>query len=218
MRVAILIDGDNVSPAHAEVIAALARTEGKIDLHRVYTDATRPSGWHDARGARVIHAGTGKNAADLLLAIDAMDHCLPGAFDTLVLASSDGDFAHLAIRLRERGLTVIGAGESKAPKGFRDSCTRFVALDQKVPKSAPATCATPFDHNIRSVIAEHSRNGAGIRLTELAPRMHTRYGIRISTFPERSWRAYLTARADLFDLDPRGPDAHVRFRPEGFTV
>lgn len=217
VRVAILIDGDNVSPAYAEAIATRARAEGRIDLHRVYADATRPSGWHDARGARMIHAGSGKNAADLLLTIDAMDHCQPGAFGTVVLVSSDGDFAHLASRLRERGVTVIGAGEAKAPQGFRDACSQFVALD--LPARGPGTsgCATALDHNIRTVIAEHSRNGAGMRLADLAPRMHARFGTRISTYPERTWRAYLAARTDLYDLDPRGPDAHVRFRPAGFA-
>lgn len=215
VRVAILVDGDNLSPAYAEPIAALGRAEGRIDLHRVYTDATRPSGWHEARGARMVHAGRGKNAADLLLAIDAMEHCTPGAFDALVLASSDGDFAHLATRIRERGLTVIGAGERKAPPGFRDSCTRFVTLDRS--PRLPAQRPTPLDRNIRSVIAEHSRNGAGMRLAELAPRMHARFGTRISTYPERTWRAYFAARNDLFDLDPRGPDAHVRFRADAFA-
>jgi hypothetical protein len=47
--------------------------------------------------------------------------------------------------------------------------------------------------------------------------MHVQHGIRISTFPEKTWRSYLQARPALFDLDPRGPEAMVRFRPEGFA-
>lgn len=216
MRVAIFIDGDNVSPAHADRIAALGQEAGDIGLCRVYTDASRPGGWHASHATRLIHAGTGKNAADLLLAIDAMDHCQPGAYDLTLIASSDGDFFHLATRLRERGLRVIGVGEPKAPKAFREACSRFVILNAET-KSTSARISA-LDRNIYSVIVEHSRKGAGMRLVDLAPKIHSRFGIRISTLPERTWRAYLGARPTLYALDPRGPDAHVRYRPEGFAA
>ena len=48
-----------------------------------------------------MHAGTGKNASDLLLALDAVELALRGDVDHFVIASSDGDFSHLALRLRE---------------------------------------------------------------------------------------------------------------------
>ena len=51
-RVAILIDGDNISPVHAPRILALARVSGRIDVHRAYTDATNGSGWGDVPGVR----------------------------------------------------------------------------------------------------------------------------------------------------------------------
>ncbi len=127
--------------------------------------------------------------------------------------------AHIATRLREYGATVIGIGEAKAPSAFRACCTDFVEIGttnsvRLVPK--PATNITDMDLNIRLMIAAHSAKGAGMRIAELAPKMHCQHGIRISTYLERTWRAYLVSRPLLYELDPRGPEAMVRFRPEGF--
>lgn len=168
----------------------------------------------------MIHAGTGKNAADLLLAIDAVEVALSGRAEAFVIASSDGDFSHLAHRLRAFGAEVTGVGEAKAPRGFRAACTEFVELGagaaiQLVPKSDG--CPTDLDQKIRAMIATHSKNGAGIKIADLSPKMHAMHGTRISTFPEKSWRAYLSARPLLYELDPRGPEAKVRFRSQGFV-
>jgi hypothetical protein len=85
-----------------------------------------------------------------------------------------------------------------------------------VPKTS--TVITDLDRNIRAMIAQHSKLGAGMRIAELAPKMHLSHGIKISALPEKTWRAYLTARPKLFDVDPRGPEAMVRFRPDGFAA
>ncbi|MGC9369026.1 MAG: NYN domain-containing protein [Paracoccaceae bacterium] len=218
--VSVLVDGDNISGKHAGKILAVAARHGEPTVARVYTDAQRPSDWHGAVGYRMLHAGTGKNAADLLLALDAMEMVLSKNVLCFVIASSDGDFTHLATRLRELGAKVIGIGEEKAPPAFRACCTSFVEIGQKQAKRPVAKSAagvTELDQKIRSTIAAHSKKGAGMRIAELAPKMHSQHGVRISTFPERSWRAYLVARPALYDLDPRGPEAMVRFRPEGFV-
>ncbi|MEZ5723187.1 MAG: NYN domain-containing protein [Paracoccaceae bacterium] len=79
-------------------------------------------------GIRFVHAGTGKNAADLLLSIDAVELALREGYEMFVIASSDGDFSHLAIRLRETGHLVVGCGVATAPARFRTACSRFVEL------------------------------------------------------------------------------------------
>ena len=219
--VAVLVDGDNISSKHGAAILSIAATHGDPIVARVYLDAQRGSDWHSATGFRLIHAGTGKNAADLLMAIDAMDLCHAKAATRFVIASSDGDFSHLAVRLRELGIKVIGVGEAKAPRMFRASCSSFVELGAKptvklVPK-LPAGI-TDLDLKIRSMIAQHSQQGAGMLMTALAPKMHVQHGVKISALPEKTWRKYLAARPALFDLDPRGADAMVRFRPAGFAA
>jgi len=57
-----------------------------------------------------------------------------------------------------------------------------------------------------------------MRIMDLARNMHIQHGVKISTYPEKTWRAYLAARPDLYELDPRGPEAMVRFLPQGFAA
>jgi hypothetical protein len=219
-RIAVLVDGDNVPGTHAPEIQRIAQAQGVPQVMRVYLDAQRPTAWHDAPGFRLIHAGQGKNASDLLMAIDAMELALSDRADRFVIVSSDGDFTHLAQRLREFGLAVIGLGDHKAPRHLRAACTTFtqLALPDRIAPAPPATPtpppATELDKRIRQVITTHGQKGMGLRMALLAPLMQRMHDFRISTQPERTWRAYLLARPHLFDLGPKGPDAMVRLRTD----
>lgn len=212
-RTAVFVDGDNISPSRANEILEVAQAYGQLTLARVYCDGRRPSGWSQTPGYRMIHAGAGKNSADLLLAIDATEAALSHGFESVIIASSDGDFQHLAIRLRERGHFVLGLGEQKAPDRFRAACSAFTRL------SDPTTpdCPTEVDQQIHAVIATHGVPGQGLPISALGPKMHAMHEVRISTLPEKSWREYLDKRPALYDLDPKGPEANVRCRPEGFA-
>ena len=217
--VAVLVDGENISAKHAEKIRTIAAGQGVLTILRVYGDAQRPSEWHSAAGYNVVHSGTGKNAADILLAIEAMELLLSRDIRRFVIVSSDRDFTHVATRLREHGAKVVGVGETKAPDTFRATCTNFVEVGQpEVARVMPCTegDVSDLDVKIRGMIAQHSKHGAGMRISDLAPKMHRQYGVRISSLPEGRWRAYLAARPTLYDLDPRGPDAMVRFLAESF--
>lgn len=226
-RVALLVDGDNISAQHADTILANARALGQPDILRCYLNAQKCSSWLSRPEFRAIHSGTGKNSSDLLLAIDAMELALGGTSGSFVIASSDSDFSHLAHRLRERGLQVHGMGEAKTPPAFRAACSGFTQLGQSAAQPVLAVAASRpepvsqaplnLDVAIRQVIAAHSKQGKGMKLSELAPKMHQSHGIQISKQKEKTWRAYFLARPHLFDIDPRGAESHVRFRPEGFS-
>lgn len=127
-RVAIMVDGDNVSPAHAAWILQQGERLGQIVLARAYGDMTRDTGWHNAPAFHAVHSGTGKNTTDILIAIDAVEFALTDVFDVIVLASSVADFIHLAQRLHGFGIEVIGLGDAKAPASFRSACTVFTQL------------------------------------------------------------------------------------------
>jgi len=213
-RMAVLVDGDNISARHAPRLHRIAEAQGTPDVWRVYMDTSCRKDWHEVHGVRLVHAGCGKNGADILLSVEAMEMALQDGIGSFVIASSDGDFAPLALRLRERGLRVIGAGEAKTPEAFRAACTRF----EEIGPQASQPPVTDLDRKIRTMIATHSKNGEGMQLNKLAPKMHASHGVRISTLPDGSWRAYLSRRCALYDLDPRGPEARVRFRPDGFRV
>lgn len=219
-RAALLVDGDNVSAAYQDEIHKIGTQFGRLDIVRVFLNAQINSLWHDATAYRLVHTGTGKNATDLMLAIDAMEFALRGNIEVMVIASSDGDFVHLHHRLREYGLTTVGIGEAKAPGSIRGACSEFIELSS-APNRKQVTPANgagkDLDCKIRKIIAANSVNGAGMRLTILGAKMHRQYSIKISEHKERTWRGYLSARPNLYDLDPAGPDAHVRFKPEGFA-
>jgi hypothetical protein len=217
--VAAFIDGENVSPDHAGAILRALQPLGALDILRVYGNIAQIPRWDAQPRFRTIHSGTGKNATDILLTVDAMEAAFAFGADTIVIGSSDGDYHHLATRLRESRRRVIGIGEAKAPQTFRAACSRFVALSQQGPAKPPSrdTRASDLDLRLRDIIACHSKDGSGVRVTELNALMCAKHDIRISTLPERTWRAYLSARDALFDIDPRGPDAHVRFRKAGFA-
>jgi hypothetical protein len=217
--VAAFIDGENVSPDHAGAILRALQPLGALDILRVYGNITQIPRWDAEPRFRAIHSGTGKNATDILLTVDAMEAAFAFGVDTIVIGSSDSDYHHLATRLRESRRRVIGIGEAKAPQTFREACSRFVTLSQQglAKPSSRDAAASDLDLRLRDIIACHSNNGSGVRVTELNALMRAKHDIRISTLPERTWRAYLSARDALFDIDPRGPDAHVRFRKAGFA-
>ncbi|SDE47058.1 NYN domain-containing protein [Rhodobacter capsulatus] len=231
--VAVLVDGDNLSAKYAGQIALWSRDLGTVTVRRVYLDAQKTSDWQGGpKGFRLMHAGTGKNASDLLLALDAMELALREGVNRFVIASSDRDFSHLALRLREYGRQVTGIGETKTPKIFRDACETFLTLSPPAqPKEAPQPVAKPMqkaapppapkaaaapvpelDRKIMGIIAEYQEPGLGLGIVRLQELISSIHKVKIGDTPEGTWRAYLTARPTFYDLDPRGPQARVRPR------
>ena len=230
-RIALLVDGDNLSPAYAARIMAEAAKLGRVDLVRVYGNAAHPSDWLTMPGCRMVHAGCGKNAADVLLCIDAMELALTGDWGGFVIASSDGDFVHLAQRLRERGLTVVGIGEAKAPAMFGQACTRFVtigsetvrhvlpvqpgispvALPRQIAVGLPQTSKSlsKIEKQVRDIIGIAYADARGMTIQELSSSMWTRHQFRISSQPEKNWRSYLKARPALYVLHGQGAAMRV---------
>lgn len=217
-RVAILIDGDNLSPDLAGRIITRSKNLGVQTIRRVYGCAKSLPRWDAAPGFRFVHAGSGKNAADVLLSLDALEIALEGRAEAFVIASSDRDFAHIALRLRERGFMVVGMGEAKAPDGFRKACSTFEELSLPARPEPGAGVPTPapraesaLDARIRELIREAGGEN-GLPITTLNECMHKKHGVRIGEHPAGTWRAYLAQRPALYDCDPKGPSARVRLR------
>ncbi|MDR2112034.1 MAG: NYN domain-containing protein [Candidatus Accumulibacter sp.] len=131
-RVAILVDCDNVSPAILEYALLMAAQFGRIALRRGYgNQGTLGNKWQEVL---VCHAFTpclqyqyasGKNTADIALALDAQEAMFDRRADTFCLVTSDSDFAYLCRKLRERGATVCIVGESKTPSALRNASDQF---------------------------------------------------------------------------------------------
>jgi uncharacterized LabA/DUF88 family protein len=151
---ALLIDGDNASPKIVAGLLAEVAKYGVASVRRIYGDWTKPNlgGWksclleHSIQPIQQFAYTTGKNATDGAMIIDAMDLLNTGRFDGFCIVSSDSDFARLAARIREQGVTVYGFGERKTPRPFVTACDKFIYLDVLRPDdeadAAPAARAT----------------------------------------------------------------------------
>lgn len=134
---ALLIDGDNASPKIVTGLLAEIANYGVASVKRIYGDWTGPNlkGWkeclleHSIQPVQQFAYTTGKNATDGAMIIDAMDLLYTGRFSGFCIVSSDSDFARLAARLREQGVTVYGFGERKTPRPFITACDKFVYFD-----------------------------------------------------------------------------------------
>ena len=140
-----MVDGDNASSAKLEQMVKLAARYGAVVIKRIYGDWTKTSLSHWKEPAkelsfRLIEAMPyvkGKNTTDIALIIDAMDLLHIKEIDVFLIASSDSDYAPLAMRICEDGITVIGYGESKTPVSFINSCSDFVFSDKETSKNTP---------------------------------------------------------------------------------
>ncbi|NKL24214.1 NYN domain-containing protein [Rhizobium leguminosarum] len=134
---ALLIDGDNASPKIVTGLLAEIANYGIASVKRIYGDWTKPNlnGWkaclleHSIQPVQQFAYTTGKNATDGAMIIDAMDLLYTGRFSGFCIVSSDSDFARLAARIREQGVTVYGFGERKTPRPFITACDKFVYFD-----------------------------------------------------------------------------------------
>lgn len=134
---ALLIDGDNASPKVISDLLAEIANYGTASVKRIYGDWTKPNlnGWkeclleHSIQPVQQFAYTTGKNATDGAMIIDAMDLLYTGRFSGFCIVSSDSDFARLASRIREQGITVYGFGERKTPRPFITACDKFIYVD-----------------------------------------------------------------------------------------
>ena len=113
-------------------------------------------------------AYTGKNSADIRLAVDAVEMCLTkDHIDTFAILSGDSDFSPLVSKLKEFGKTVIGVGMKDATSPLlAENCDEFIfyedivapagmpSIKGKVPKDKEA-CYTLLLETIDALAQEH---------------------------------------------------------------
>jgi uncharacterized LabA/DUF88 family protein len=190
-RLAVFIDGDNVSAAYAEVILEEIASFGEISLRRIYGDfsSTRLNKWSENQvkfgivAQHVPSTTTGKNASDIALVIDAIDQLHSGLYDGFFIVSSDGDYTRLAHRIREEGIHVYGIGEQKTPEAFRMACKRFIYIENLLPrpkiskaKSEEKGADLNFAYNrIRTAVRAVSDEKEEAHLSQIVQELSKRY-------------------------------------------
>ncbi len=167
LRLAVLIDADNVPYANVKAMMEEIAKYGTPTFKRIYGDWTKQttSGWKSVLLENAItpiqqYSYTqGKNATDSAMIIDAMDILYSGKVDGFCIVSSDSDFTRLATRLREAGMKVIGIGEQKTPQPFITACDKFIyieilAHDEQAPakKGRKAAKAPQLDRRVTQMI------------------------------------------------------------------
>jgi uncharacterized protein (TIGR00288 family) len=135
--IALLIDADNSPAGKIDVILAELAKLGVTNIRRAYGNWKKSElkGWeavlHDyaIRPVQQFDYSKGKNATDMVMAIDAMDLLYTDAPDAFGIVSSDADFTPLVMHLRAKGATVYGFGAKKTPEPFVNACSRFLFLE-----------------------------------------------------------------------------------------
>ena len=137
-KIALFIDADNISAKYGKTIIETLQSRGEIIIRRIYGNWEKNSlhGWNECilnyglLAVQQMDFSSGKNATDMSLTIDAMDVLYQRQATVFAIVSDDSDFTPLAVRLRERGVYVIGLGKKgHASVSFRNACNEFVEME-----------------------------------------------------------------------------------------
>jgi len=212
-RVALLIDGENLSVDHAGLLIITAAKAGRLCVKRVYGAVTRLGDWTTAPGFRVVHVAPRKDGADIALSLDALELALTGQVDEIFLATSDRDMTLVALRLSELGVPVTGLGEEKAPLDFRKACRTFVEIGKKQGTAPPVS----FDARMRKFLTEEGKAAAGwVTLSALGQARAKSLGIskaEAGIGKSASWIDWFKKQPQVFELEERGTQSRARLKP-----
>jgi len=196
-RVAVFIDGDNISPKLINAVIERAKRLGRVDAVRVYADEYHVDVLCKTPGVTVAPMAASKNASDIALCLDALELALGSDIATFVIASADQGFAHLAQRLRSHGKWVLGISGVQPSDFFQNSCSEFHRL-----RLGPSDVALETLHSkIMGVLGQTPTEP--IPLTLFGQKMY-QLGVTTSDLPNPNWRSFLAGHADRYTLCPVG--------------
>lgn len=199
MRIAVLIDADNISASHAPKVFPHAAKLGTAVIRRLYGRPSSITAWEAVARDEfcemrpLANLGPAKNGTDIALAVDAMDIFHEGVVGAFCIVSNDRDFVPLARRLRAAG------------KGVHAICLRSDERYLKVFDSVldlEASIVGAFRAIIKGRGPELSLSEAGKLLREHSPGL-------IPTSGKASLRKALEA-SGAFELIGSGPGTRVR--------
>ena len=213
-RVALLVDGENLSADHAGFLIRTSLDCGTLIVRRVFGAVTRIGGWTSAPGFRVVHIPPKKDAADLALSLDALELALTRQVDEFVIATSDRDMTLVAMRLVELGFPVTGIGEDKAPIEFRKACRKFVTIPVKT-ELAGKTLS--FEDRMRDFLKREGKESEGwVTLSALGQPAAKAKGIskaEAGIGKSASWIDWFKKQPHVFEIEERGTQSRARLKP-----
>ena len=196
-KLALLIDGDNISATYLPLIMREAGKHGTVAVRRLYGQfkSGKMKSWmkhveeFDLTPVNVSPLTSGKNATDMKLVIEAMDMLHGRQLDGVCIASSDGDFTPLAARIRGNALAVFGFGAKKAPAGYKAEFDRFYECDTLLAAGKKEGSVRPAPAR-KAASPAAPRPRAGQRTTVAAPRTP-------AAMPPRAAPVAKSARAEI---------------------
>lgn len=210
LKLAVLIDADNVSYAYVKEMFEEIAKYGTPTFKRIYADWTKPtvSGWKKVLLENAITPiqqysyTTGKNASDSALIIDAMDILYTGKVDGFCIVSSDSDFTRLATRLREAGMKVIGIGEKKTLIPFITACDKFIYIEILKPELESE------EENGKKSIIKNSSQTKNSPLSKIDPQLTKLLTLSVADLADENGWTFLGELGNLMlkkkpDFDPR---------------
>ncbi len=161
-RIALLIDSENISAKYIKPVMHEIAKYGRIVIARFYGDIwTLSKEWHQTalnyaiKPMHQYNVASGKNAADMAMAIDALEMMYQEKVNTFFLITSDSDFTPLAMKLREGGMTVIGIGtEKKVTEAFKSACNEFKYFDYLEDEDEDSSEVEEDENNIEKIIKD----------------------------------------------------------------
>jgi len=207
MRLALLIDAENLTPAHAPALLKMAGERGALPIRRAYGHAEKAKGWLDIAGVNFHHVPSAKNSADMAICVAAMDLLHRDLANGIVLATSDRDFSVLALHLRERGVPVFVYGEAKTRQELRAACTQFCALRPVTSNQPVASKKTTPEDVTRQVIAESNP----CPLSKVNERIRKKLpNFRVADLGRKNLRAYFKANSDHYVLVEQNGETYIK--------
>ncbi|MFH2141189.1 MAG: NYN domain-containing protein [Bacteroidota bacterium] len=210
LKLAVLIDADNVPYANVKEMFEEIAKYGIPTFKRIYADWTKQtvSGWKNVLLENAITPiqqysySTGKNSTDSALIIDAMDILYTGNVDGFCIVSSDSDFTRLATRLREAGMKVIGIGEKKTLNPFITACDKFIYLE------ILKTEMVNQGGNDRKKSSKNSKTSVNNPLSKIDPEIIKLFSDSITDLADENGWTFLGELGNLMlkkkpDFDPR---------------
>jgi uncharacterized protein (TIGR00288 family) len=215
-QIGVLIDYENVGlDSSVRSLFDQLSDIGRVIIKRAYADWSKaPSKGEQmlGMGIEARHyfrtSGSGKNASDICLAIDAIDLLHRSPVDTFVIVSSDTDFIPLVSALRSAGKTVIGVGRrGVVSPGLVHSCDRYIFLEDGKPaakdQAALQQDARPLVQRAIAASVDEQGQVLAAKLHNTILRMDPSFDFRSLEY--RSFTQFLAAQSPLVRLvRPRG--------------
>ena len=146
-RLAVLIDGDSINPAHFGRVFAWATQCNDVIIRRIYGDHDKLEHWKECISNHGIESVPSyakyKNTADIVLAVHAAEILYSNKeIGGFCIVTNDNDFAGLVKWIRDKGAYVAvvwSSSKEKHTPSFEDECNDFEYIDKLPPSDNPGS-------------------------------------------------------------------------------